>query len=630
MAKKKTRKFKAEVAQVLSLVINSLYSNKEIFLRELVSNASDALDKLQFEALTDSDLLAGDTELKIRIVPDPEAGTITVWDNGIGMSEEELITHLGTVAHSGSKAFMEALAEKAEGDDVNIIGQFGVGFYSAYLVADRVEVISRRAGSTDAFKWSSDAQEKFTVEPAERDSRGTSVVLHLRDDQEEYVQPYRLRQLVKQYSDFVGHPIEMPRMSHEDEDAEAETQFEQVNQAGALWMRRPEDIEVEQYEELYAHISGDWEPPMAQTHFKVEGMQQFTGLLYIPSRPPFDLFNPDAKHGVRLFVKRVFIMDDAQALVPRWLRFVRGIVDSDDLPLNVSRELLQDSRLVRVMRKQVVKKVLDLLAEIADERPEDYAAFWDNFGEVLKEGLHFDPQHSDKLAPLLRFTSSNSTEPTSLAAYVERMPDEQESIFYALGASRELLESSPHLESLKKRGFEVLYLTDSIDQWAIEALDAFDGKPLVDAIQGELDLDDDTSDEETAEKKAALEPLTDRFKEVLAEEVSEVRISKRLADSPACLVVPEGGVASHIERMLRAQNRDMPAQKRILEINPDHELIKAVGRLNDTQDDKVGEWVELIYDQALLAEGSPIKDPGVFARRLTDLMSEVATTRAQA
>ncbi len=625
---KKTRKFKAEVSQVLSLVINSLYSNKEIFLRELVSNASDALDKLQFEALTNPDLLAGDTSLRVRLIPDEDAGTLTIWDNGIGMSEDELIQHLGTVAHSGSKAFLEALEGQSQKADLNIIGQFGVGFYSAYLVAHRVEVISRRAGSDEAFRWSSDAQEKFTVEPAERDERGTSVVLHLRDDQKGFLAPFRLRQLVKEYSDFVGHPIEMLEMKYGDDQGEPE--FEQINQASALWMRRPEEIEEEQYNELYKHISGDWEPPLAHTHFKVEGMQQFTGLLYIPSRPPFDLFHPEKSHGVRLFVKRVFIMDDAEALVPQWLRFVRGVVDSDDLPLNVSRELLQDSKLVRVMRKQVVKKALELLQEIADERPDDYAELWSNYGAVIKEGLHFEPEHADKLAHLVRFSSSKSVEPTSLAEYVERMPEGQEAIYYALGASRELLESSPQLEALKKRDFEVLYLTDSIDQWATEALNEFDGTPLVDAIQGEFDLDEDETPEQE-EAKAALEPLTERFQEVLSDEVSDVRLSKRLSDSPACLVVPEGGVASHIERLLRAQNQGMPQQKRILELNPTHPLIEAIRTIQESgNDDRVGEWVELIYDQALLAEGSPIKSPGTFARRLTGLMEQVAKTEASA
>ncbi len=617
---KKTRKFKAEVTQVLSLVINSLYSNKEIFLRELVSNASDAIDKLQFEALTDADILAGDTALKIRIIPDEEAGTLTIWDNGIGMSEDDLINMLGTVAHSGSRSFMEALEQNAQTKDLNIIGQFGVGFYSAYLVADKVEVLSKRAGSDEAFRWTSDAQEKYTVEPAEREARGTSVILHLRDDQKEFLQPYRLRALVKQYSDFVGHPIEMLEMKYSDE--EGDPQFEQVNQASALWQRSPEDVTEEQYNEFYTHVAHDWEPPIAHTHFKIEGAQLFTGLLYIPSKARFDLYDPDVPHGVRLFVKRVFIMDNAAELVPRWLRFVRGVVDSADLPLNVSREILQDSKLVRVMRKQVIKKTLDLLNEIADDRPEDYAKIWENFGPVLKEGLHFDPEYADKLSSLLRFGTSTHEEPQSLASYVERMPEDQEKIYYALGASRHLLDGSPHLEVLKSKGYEVLYLTDSIDQWAIEALNEFDGKELVDAVQGDLGLE---SEENAEEKAEALEPLTAKFKEVLDDEVAEVRLSSRLAESPACLVVPEGGVASHIERLLRAQNQGMPEQKRILELNPNHPLIEAVKALHEAErQDKVTEWVELIYDQALLAEGSPIKEPAKFAHRLTSMMQEVA------
>lgn len=620
---KTTRKFKAEVSQVLSLVINSLYSNKEIFLRELVSNASDALDKLQFQSLTQPELLGEDTSLKIRLVPDEEAGTLTIWDNGIGMSEEELIELLGTIAHSGSRTFLEELKSRGESADVNIIGQFGVGFYSAYLVADKVEVISKKAGEGAAFKWSSDAQEKFTVEPAERDVRGTSVVLHLREDQKDFASPWRLRQLVKQYSDFVGHPIEMLEMKYGED--EEEPKWEQINKASALWQRTPSDVTDEQYEEFYKHLSGDWEPPIARTHFKVEGTQQFAGLLFIPSRPPFDLFYADAEHGVRLFVKRVFIMDKAEALMPRWLRFVKGVVDSDDLPLNVSRELLQDSRIVQTIRKQLTKRTLDLLQEVADERPDDYKAIWENFGKVIKEGLHYDPTYKDKLSKLLRFESSSQAEPTSLDAYIERMPEGQEHIYYALGASRSLLDGSPHLEVLRKKGYEVLYLTDGIDQWAIETLPEYEGKKLVDASKDELDVDETEEErEETKAKEEELKPLTDRFQDVLKNEISEVRFSKRLADSPACLVVPEGGLASHIERMLRAQNQDVPEQKRILELNPNHPLIEALNKMSSSDAGKVNEWVEMIYDHALLAEGSPIKSPARFAQRLTGLMQEAA------
>ncbi len=619
-----TRKFKAEVTQVLSLVINSLYSNKEIFLRELVSNASDALDKLQFQALTHPEILGEDASLKIRVIPNEAEKTLTIWDNGIGMNEEELIELLGTIAHSGSRNFLEELKKRGESADVNIIGQFGVGFYSAYLVADRVEVVSQKAGTSEAFKWSSDAQEKFTVEPSEREERGTSVILHLKDEFAEFLAPYRLRQLIKQYSDFVGHPIEMLEQKYGDDDGEP--QFEQVNKASALWQRSASEVTDTEYEEFYRHLSGDWEPPIARAHFKVEGTQQFAGLVFIPSRPPFDLFYADAEHGVRLFVKRVFIMDKAEALMPRWLRFVKGVVDSDDLPLNVSRELLQDSRIVQTIRKQLIKRTLDLLQEVATERPEDYATIWENFGKVLKEGLHYDPTYSDKLSKLLRFESSTQTAPTSLDAYIERMPEGQESIYYALGASRSLLDGSPHLEVLKKKGFEVLYMTDGIDQWAVESLQEYEGKKLVDAIKGKLDLDESEEEKQETETKAeAMKTLTDRFQDVLQSEVAEVRFSKRLADSPACLVVPDGGMASHIERMLRAQNHDLPEQKRILELNPNHPLIESLNEMSKSEDStRVNEWVEMIYEHALLAEGSPLKSPATFAQRLTGLMQEAA------
>lgn len=623
---KTTQKFKAEVTQVLSLVINSLYSNKEIFLRELVSNASDALDKLQFMALTHPELLAGDPQLKVRILSDEDAGTLTIWDNGVGMDRDDLVTLLGTIAHSGSREFVQKLKESAQHKDVNIIGQFGVGFYSAYLVADRVDVISRKAGSDQAFKWSSDAHDEFTVEDAEREERGTSVVLHLKEDQKEFLTPWKLRSLVKKYSDFVSHPIEMLELHYGDEEKTPE--FEQVNQASALWQRSASDVTEEQYQELYKHISGDWEPALAHTHFKVEGMQMFTGLLYVPTRPPYDMFNPDMTHGVRLFVKRVFIMDNADALMPKWLRFVRGVVDSDDLPLNVSRELLQDSRIVTAMRKQLVKKTLDLLENLADEKPEDYQTFWKNFGRVLKEGLHYEPTQAERLGKLLRYESSTQTEPTSLDAYIERMPEGQEHIYYAIGASRSLLDGSPHLEMLKKKGFEVLYMTDSIDQWAVDGLREYNGKKLVDALQGELELPEE--DEAQKEKNEALEPLTTRFQEVLKDDVAEVRLSKRLAESPACLVTPEGGIASHIERLLREQNQAIPEQKRILELNPNHPLIEAIDKLSKKESaDEVNQWVELIYDQALLAEGSPIKEPAKFAQRLTGLMQEVAKVHLQ-
>lgn len=621
--------FEAEVSQVLSLVINSLYSNKEIFLRELVSNAADAIDKVRFRAISEKELLGDDTSFRIRITPDEEAGTLTIDDNGVGMTREELVENLGTIAHSGSRAFLDQIkaAQQAEQTDgVSLIGQFGVGFYSSFLVADRVEVITRAAGSEDAWRWESDASSGYTIEPAEREQRGTSIVLHLKEDKKDYLNSWQLRTLVNRYADYVSHSIELPAQSSEEDD-DAAVEYEQVNTASALWRRPSDDITQEQYAEFYKHLTHDWQAPLRHMHFKMEGMQQFTGLLFVPSQPPFDMYMPEADHGVRLYVKRVFIMEDCKEILPRWLRFVRGVVDSDDLPLNVSRETLQDSRAVRVIEKQVIKKTLSMLEEMAKDSPEDYDKFWEMFGRVLKEGLHYAPEQSKKLAKLMRYASSNQEGITSLAAYVERMPEGQQDIYYALGASRTLLESSPHLEVLKKKGYEILYMTDGVDEWAMQGLTEFEDKKLVSALSANLDLGDDEEGEEAREAQAkAFANLTQRFGEVLDERVQEVRISERLDDSPVCLVVPEGGMHAHIERMMRAQDQDVPVTKRILEVNPDHKLIKHLHDLQDRQEqgERVSEWIELLYDQALVAEGSPVDDPGRFARRITGLLEKAA------
>jgi len=633
----KTHKFKAEVSQVLSLVINSLYSNKDIALRELISNAADALDKHRFESIEKPKLKPEGHSPRIRLIPDPEAKTLTIADNGIGMSSAALSKDLGTVARSGTREFAEKLEEVQKSGDAQLIGQFGVGFYSGYLVADSIDVISRAAGSTKANKWTSTGEDTFTVEPAERDEAGTSVVLHLREDFEDFATDSKLRELVRRYSDFISYPIELrvERTTKEGEGDDAkettEVVFEPINEASALWTRAPKDIEDAQYDEFYRHLTHDFEAPLTRAHFSVEGTQVFTGLLYVPKRAPFDMFNPDAKHGVRLHVKRVFIMDDCEDLIPKWLRFVRGIVDSDDLPLNVSRELLQDSALVRTIKKQVIRRVLDALAKVAKDSDEDYLAFWSASGAVLKEGLHFDPTYKDKIAPLLRYESSASDELTSLAAYVERMAEGQDKLYYALGPSRAMIEGSPQLEGLKKRGYEILYMTDGVDQWAAEGISEFDGKALVNAMEADLDLDDgETKDDEAKkeddEKKDELEGLVARAKEVLAEHVSDVVLSTRLTDSPACLVLPKGGLPAHIERMIRAQQKDMPAQKRILELNPDHVLVTRMqGEYDkDVDSDKLTEWLELLYDQALISEGSPLPDPVRFARRMTSLLTDAA------
>jgi molecular chaperone HtpG len=622
-----THKFEAEVSQVLSLVINSLYSNKDVFLRELVSNSADALDKLRFEAIQRPELLPADYQPKVRLIPDEKNKTLTISDNGIGMSEAALVKDLGTVARSGSKELVERLKQAEQKHDLKLIGQFGVGFYSGYLVADRIEVVSRVAGSEQAHKWVSDGKDSFTIEPGERAEVGTSITLHLKPEFEDYTREWRLRELVERYSNFLAYPIEL-QITRREKDKVEEVRFEVVNKAKALWTRPEKEISEDEYNEFYKHLTHDFEPPLARSHFHVEGTQMFTGLLYLPKRPPFDLGNPETKHGVRLYVRRVFIMDNAEELLPRWLRFVRGVIDSDDLPLNVSRELLQDSSIVRTIKKQVIRRVLDLLTKIATEQPTEYLDFWQKFGPVLKEGLHFDPSFADKISPLLRYESSADKGLTSLADYVSRMPEGQTKIYYAQGPSKPLLLASPHLEGLKKRGYEVLFMTHGIDQWAIEGLREFDGKKLVDAMQesseSDSDSDEDKPDEAKSEDGAqqGLEGLLARAKTVLESQVSDVRVSERLTDSPACLVVPRGGLPAHIERLLRAHQEDLPEQKRILELNPGHPLIlrmkDELAAHGDT--DLLTEWIELLYDQALLVEGSPLPDPARFSRRLVALM----------
>jgi molecular chaperone HtpG len=608
-----TYRFEAEVAEVLRLVIRSLYSNKDIFLRELLSNASDALDKLRFRLVTEPDLIEGDPRLHVELSVDKDAGTLTISDNGIGMTQEQLQKELGTVAHSGTRAFLEQL-EEAKKKDVSLIGQFGVGFYSAYLVADRVDVVSRAAGTRDAHRWSSEGRDTFTIEPARRVTQGTDIVLHLKDDAKEYLDEFSLRHLVRKYSDFLDHPIDLT-----DEKKEPET----LNEGKALWQRRPSEVTEEQYTQFYEHLTRDFEPPLGHEHFQVEGTQMFAGLLYVPKHAPFDMFSPDSKHGVRLYVKRVLIMESCEELLPRWLRFVRGVVDSEDLPLNVSREILQDSKAVRVIKKQVVKHALDLLEELAKDE-EKYQTFWKAFGPVLKEGLHFEPEHKDRLAPLARFHSTRGDELTSLADYVGRMPEAQSAIYYLTGESRSALSKSPHLEALKKRGYEVLLMADPVDPFALEGLTEYDGKKLVDAAAADLDLGPGEEDEKISDKE--LEDLRTLIRTRLQDQVAEVRVSHRLTDSPVCLVNPSGGLAPHLERVLRASQNDVPRTKRILEINPTHPVLQNLEslRVRTPDDEKLGEWIDLLFEQALLAEGSPIEDPARFAARMTALLAEAS------
>jgi molecular chaperone HtpG len=630
-----THAFQAEVSQVLHLVINSLYSHKEVFLRELISNASDALDRLRFRAITEPELLAGDAALEIRLIPDPEKGTLTIEDSGVGMTREELAQNLGTIAHSGSRAFLEALKQQKEGkpdsSSVNLIGQFGVGFYSAYLVADRVEVVSRPAGGGAASRWISDGKERFSIEPAERGERGTAVILHLKEDQKLFLEEWQLRDLVRRYSDYVSHPIKLRTAPEKPDELPA---LQTINTASAIWQRPKSEITDEQYAEFYQHLTHDHEAPLTRSHFRVEGAQEWVGLLFVPRHAPMQL--ESHKRGVRLFVRRVFVMDDCEVLLPDWLRFLRGVVDSDDLPLNVSRETLQDSAIVRAIRRQLTKKALDLLDELAKDRPDDYATFWRAFGNLFKVGLGVDYEHRDRIAALARYQSSKS-EPgalTSLADYVKRMPEGQNAIYYAFGDSRDALAESPHLEALRRRDYEVLYMTDPIDEFAVDGLRIFDGKPLVSVMRADLDLGEAAeSDERKQEKEAqagALKPLLERMRAVLQDKVEEVRPSERLTDSPCCLVVPQGAHHAYVERLLKAHGQPVAPVKRILEVNPEHPVVRSLQALEAREPGaaRVTEWIELLYDQALLTEGSALPDPNRFARRVTSLLAQAAERAA--
>ncbi|RMG17875.1 MAG: molecular chaperone HtpG [Planctomycetota bacterium] len=624
-----SHEFQADTKALLDLMINSLYTHREVFLRELISNASDALDKLRLRSLTEHDILGDDKEFEIVLEPDDEAGTLTISDNGIGMTADELRAHLGTIARSGSRELAEQLKEvnkKGGGDADAFIGRFGVGFYSAFLVADRVTVVSRAAGQEDAWRWESTGEGSYTIAPAERARRGTDVILHLREDQREYLSTFTLRRLIQKYSDFVGHPIKLVEEKTEgegDEQKKVRSQ-EVVNQGQALWTRPRSEISKEQYEEFYKHVSHDWEAPLAWTHFTIEGTQLFTGLLFVPRRAPFDLFLPERRSGVRLYVKRVFVMEECDALLPEYLRFVRGVVDSDDLPLNVSREVLQHDRVVEQIRKQVTRKTLELLAELAEERPDDYVTFWEAFGRVLKEGLHTDPANKDRLAKLLRYKSTSQEKWTSLADYVARMPEGQEHIYYISGPSEDFLSKSPHIEGLKAKGYEVLYFVDPVDEWVAMALPEFEGKKLVSATKGELKLEGETAEEAKDEG----DELTKTVAEVLGERVAAVRYTDRLTDSPVCLVSGEHDPGANLERILKAAGGGLGpglGGKRTLELNRSHPLVDRLRRMagDPAQRERLADWTRLLYDQALLTEGSPIEDPADFARRMNALLLEV-------
>jgi molecular chaperone HtpG len=620
-----THSFQAEVSQVLRLVIHSLYSHKEIFLRELVSNASDALDKLRFRAITAPELFEGDPTLAIRIRTDRDKGTLTIDDTGNGMSAEELVRDLGTVAHSGSRAFLEQLAQSGN-KDARLIGQFGVGFYSAYLVADRVEVVSRAAGAgATANRWISEGKDTFTIEPADRPTRGTAITLHLREDQKEFLDDWRLRELIKRYSDYVSHPIQLEVTKGTG--ADAKTELETVNRASALWQRPKSEITDAEYDEFFQHLNhghGGEDKPLFRSHFKVEGSQEFAGLLYVPRERPFELRFGMKHRGVRLYVKRVLIMEECDELVPEWMRFVVGVIDSDDLPLNVSRELLQESSAVRTIKKQVVKHVLDGLESLASERAEDYATFWKNFGVFVKEGAAGDFENRERLGKLLRYESTNGDGLTSLAEYALRMKEGQPAIYYAIGESKKILEGAPHLEGLRQRGYEVLFMCDPIDQWTAESLRTFEGKPLVSAMRADLKIEEKEEDKKAREVvEGAMAGILERARAVLGGKVKEVRFSDRLTDSPCCLVIAGQGSHAYVQRLLREAGREVPKSERILELNPHHVVVRNLETLVERKDPQVSEWLELLYDQALVAEGAPLEDPAAFSRRVTSLLGKV-------
>ncbi|NSL55368.1 molecular chaperone HtpG [Uliginosibacterium aquaticum] len=627
------RGFQAEVKQLLHLMIHSLYSNREIFLRELVSNASDACDKLRFEALDNAALFESDSELKIRVRFDKPSRTITISDNGIGMSREEAINHLGTIAKSGTKEFFSKLSGDKQ-KDANLIGQFGVGFYSAFIVADKVTVLTRRAGDAAeaGVKWecsmAGDEAGEYSVEPYTKALRGTDIILHLREGEDDLLSGWKLRSIIRKYSDHIVQPILMQKEEWNQEKAEnvVSDEEETINQANALWTRSKNDVSDDDYKAFYKHVSHDFEDPMAWSHAKVEGRHEYTQLLYVPKRAPFDLWDRNPRHGLKLYVRRVFIMDDAEKLLPHYLRFVRGVVDSADLPLNVSREILQESKDVDTIRGGCTKKVLGLLEDIAENRKDDYADFWREFGRVLKEGLGEDSANKDKLAGLMRFASTHTDtadEGVSLRDYIGRMKEGQEKIYYVTAESFNAAKNSPHLEVFRKKGIEVLLLSDRIDEWAISYLTEFEGKQIVSVAKGGLDLgalEDEAEKKKVEEQAEEFKPLLEKVKTSLGERVKEVRVTHRLTDSPACLVVDEHEMGANLARLLKAAGQNVPTSAPILEINPEHPV---VARLK-SEDSKFDDWAAVLFDQALLAEGGTLDDPATFIRRMNQLMLDMA------
>ena len=633
---RETLGFQTEVKQLLQLMIHSLYSNREIFLRELISNASDACDKLRFEALNHSALLENDSEFKIRVSFDKAARTITVSDNGIGMSREEAVANLGTIAKSGTREFFSQLSGDQK-KDAGLIGQFGVGFYSSFIVADRVSVVTRRAGAaaTEGVRWDSEGAGEFTIEAVNKADRGTEITLHLRADQDDLLSGWKLRSIIRKYSDHILQPIVMKKEEwREGKDGESGDQVvtdedETVNQASALWAKPKNEISEDDYKAFYKHVGHDYEDPLAWVHARVEGKSEYTQLLYLPARAPFDLYDRNVRHGIKLYVRRVFIMDDAEQLLPTYLRFVRGIVDSADLPLNVSREILQESKDIEAIRKGCTAKVLGMLTDMAANDKEKYATFWEAFGRVLKEGVGEDFANKEKIAGLLRFASTHNdtTEQTvSLADYIARMKPEQEKIYFVTADTFNAAKNSPHLEVFRKKGIEVLLLSDRVDEWVVSHVTAFDGKPLVSVAKGDLDLGklEDEAEKQAQESAAGeFKSLTDKIAASLTERVKEVRVTYRLTESPACLVSEENDMSGNLARMLKAAGQSLPASKPTLEINPQHPVVQRLKAEAEREGSKFNDWASVLFDQALLAEGGPLDDPATFVKRMNQLMLEM-------
>lgn len=627
-AQKQTLGFQTEVKQLLHLMIHSLYSNKEIFLRELISNASDAADKLRFAALSHTSLYENDPELKVEVLFDKKARTITLRDNGIGMSREEVVDHLGTIAKSGTREFLSALSGD-QAKDAKLIGQFGVGFYSSFIVADKVTVNTRRAGSpaNEGVRWESAGEGDYTIETINKPARGTEIILHLRKDEDEFLDDWRLRTIIRKYSDHITLPVMMKKIPMPAKEGEKEVvseEFETVNNATALWTLPKSEIKDDEYKSFYKHIAHDFEDPLLWSHTKVEGKQEYTTLLYIPARAPFNFMQQEKPHGLKLYVRRVFIMDDAEQFLPRYLRFVKGIVDSNDLPLNISREILQQNKQVDTIRSAVAKKTLSMLEKLAQDDKEKYAQFWTEFGGVIKEGPAEDFTNRESIAKLLRFASTHAdtaVQDVSLEDYVKRMKPEQKKIYYITADSFTAAQHSPHLEIFRKKGIEVLLLSDRIDEWLVSHLTEFDGKSLHSVAKGDLDITD-VADEETKKEQAKTETdfagVIEHVKKILGEKVKDVRITHRLTQSPACIVSDENGMSAHLQRLLKSAGQEIPMAKPTLELNPEHALVL---RLKDEQDnERFAELAHILFDQSVLAEGGSLEDPAGFVQRLNKLL----------